>query len=105
MKLKNIDLVAKVLHRETQLTQPLQVFNLSESQVVVLGRMEKLQRGDSVFAVYPDTTSFYPASVVQAPRKAGAGDAIVTVNFVDDADEQGITHDKAVLLKHVMRPP
>jgi len=81
------------------------VFHLPESQVVVLGGMERLQRGDSVFAVYPDTTSFYQASVVQAPRKVGVGEAFVMVNFIDDADEQGITHDKAVLLKHVMRPP
>ena len=27
------------------------------------------------------------------------------VNFHDDADEFGITHDKAVPLKHVMVPP
>ena len=56
----------------------------------MLGGMEKLQRGDAVFAVYPDTTSFYQASVVQAPRKVGAGEAFVMVNFVDDADEQGV---------------
>jgi len=68
-----------------------------------------------VFAVYPDTTSFYQASVVSVPRKttgaaaaaggAGASGAFVMVNFVDDSDEFGVTHDKAVPMKHVIRPP
>ena len=81
------------------------VFHLPEPQVVVLGHLEKLSRGDVVYAVYPDTTSFYQATIVQAPRKAAGGNAFVMVNFLDDSDEHGITHDKAVLFKHVMRPP
>mmetsp|Transcript_17286 Transcript_17286/g.19949 ORF Transcript_17286/g.19949 Transcript_17286/m.19949 type:complete len:293 (-) Transcript_17286:55-933(-) len=83
------------------------VFHLPESQVVVLsGNTEKLSRGDIVYAVYPDTTSFYQAAVVQPPKRVtGSGGSFVMVNFVDDADEQGITHDKAVMLKHVMRVP
>lgn len=81
------------------------VFYLPESQVVVLGGVERLSRGDVIFAVYPDTTSFYQATVVQPPRKAQGGSLFVTVNFVDDSDEHGITHEKAVILKHVMRPP
>ena len=81
------------------------VFHLAETQVVVLGGVDKLSRGDVVYAVYPDTTSFYQATVVQAPRKVSGSSAFVMVNFVDDGDEHGITHDKAVLLVHVMRPP
>jgi hypothetical protein len=81
------------------------VFNLTESQVIILGRLENLKKGDSVFAVYPDTTSFYQATVVQPPRKVAGGGSFVMVNFVDDQDEHGITHDKAVLLKHIMLPP
>ena len=82
------------------------VFNLPESQVVVLGGVDKLGRGDIIFAVYPDTTAFYQATVVQAPRKSGGqGGAFVMVNFVDDSDEHGITHDKAVSMQHVMRVP
>jgi hypothetical protein len=27
------------------------------------------------------------------------------VNFVDDSDEYGVTHDKAVPLQHVIYPP
>lgn len=80
------------------------VFNLPESQVVILGNLERLGRGDIIYAVYPDTTSFYQATVVQGPRKTG-GESFVMVNFQDDGDENGITHDKAVLLKHCMRPP
>lgn len=67
--------------------------------------MKNLSRGDTVFAVYPDTTSFYQATVVQIVRKVGGGGSFVMVNFVDDSDEHGVTHDKAVLLHHVMRPP
>jgi hypothetical protein len=83
----------------------LKVFNLPESQVVILGGLKNLTRGDIVYAVYPDTTSFYQATIVQGPRKVSGGGSFVMVNFVDDSDEHGITHDKAVLLKHVMLPP
>jgi hypothetical protein len=80
-------------------------FHLPESQVVVLGGIERLSKGDGVYAVYPDTTSFYQASVVQGPRKVAGGGSFIMVNFVDDSDENGITHEKAVLMKHVMRLP
>ena len=72
----------------------------------MLGNVDKLTRGDVVFAVYPDTTAFYQATVVQAPRKSGgSGGSFVMVNFVDDSDEHGVTHDKAVPLQHIMLPP
>jgi hypothetical protein len=80
------------------------VFNLPDTQVVVLGEVDKMTRGDVIFAVYPDTTSFYQATVVQLPRKANPG-AFVMVHFVDDSDEFGVTHDKAVPLKYIMLPP
>jgi len=81
------------------------VFYLPESQVIVLEGVERLSRGDVIYAVYPDTTSFYQATVVQPPRKTQGGSPFVTVNFIDDSDEHGVTHEKAVLLKHIMRPP
>ena len=81
------------------------IFHLPESQVVVLGGTERLSKGDGVFAVYPDTTSFYQAIVVQGPRKVAGGGSFIMLNFVDDSDEYGVTHDKAVLMKHVMRLP
>ena len=43
--------------------------------------------------------------MVQAPRKVSGGESFVMVNFKDDGDENGITHDKAVLMQHVMRVP
>jgi hypothetical protein len=81
------------------------VFLLPQSQVVVLGGIERLSKGDAVYAVYPDTTSFYQASVVQGPRKVSGGGSFIMVQFVDDSDENGVTHEKAVLMKHVMRSP
>ena len=82
-------------------------FTLPESQVIVLRALKNLRVGDTVFAVYPDTTSFYQATVVQTPRKVvgGGGGSFVMLTFVDDSDEHGITHDKAVLLDHIMKPP
>jgi hypothetical protein len=82
----------------------LQVFHLPEQQVILAG-VDRLSKGDTVYAVYPDTTSFYRASVVQAPRRTGGANAFVMVNFVDDSDEFGVTHDKAVNLKHVIEAP
>lgn len=64
-----------------------------------------MSKGETVFAIYPDTTSFYQATIAQVPRKSTGGGSFVMVNFVDDSDENGITHDKAVLLKHIMLPP
>jgi len=73
-------------------------FTLPESQVVILGigGLESIRKGDVIYAVYPDTTSFYQATVVQGPKKiaGGGGDSFVLVNFKDDGDENGITHDK-----------
>lgn len=84
---------------------PASVFNLPESQVVVLGGVDRLSRGDIIYAVYPDTTSFYQATVVQGPKKVSGGDSFIMVHFKDDSDEHGITHDKAVSMQHVMRVP
>lgn len=81
------------------------VFNLPESQVVILGSLRNVRAGDVVYAVYPDTTSFYKGTVSQAPRKVAGGGSVVMISFFDDHDENGITHDKAVQMKHVMLPP
>ena len=82
------------------------IFNLPESEVIVLERMRNLRSGDVVFAVYPDTTSFYQGTIAQPPRKAAGGGMFVMITFVDDEDAAtGKTLDKAVLLKHVMPPP
>jgi SGF29 tudor-like domain len=81
------------------------VFYLPESQVIMLGALKNPSKGDSVYAVYPDTTSFYPATITQTARKVSGGGGFVMVQFVDDSDEHGITHEKAILLQYLMRPP
>ncbi|KAJ8608880.1 hypothetical protein CTAYLR_005276 [Chrysophaeum taylorii] len=63
----------------------------------------KISKGDEVFAVYPDTTSFYSATVSIPPRRALAGNAICHVQFSDDADETGLNPDRAVPLKYIIR--
>ena len=82
-------------------------YTVSENLVVML-EGARLTRGEEVYAVYPDTTSFYPAVVTSAPRRsasAAAGPIHCTVQFHDDADENGYNPDKQILLHHVIRPP
>lgn len=78
-------------------------------QVLILDLPEntrKLSKGETVYAVYPDTTAFYMATVSQAPRRSAmAAEPMVTVQFVGDADETGQTPHRTVPLRHVMRPP
>lgn len=88
------------------------IYHLPESQVIVLNlatSQKKLSKGETVLAVYPDTTSLYPAIVSQAPRRSAAGGAgiepSVIVQFMGDADETGQTPHRSVPLRHVMRPP
>ena len=71
-------------------------------QVVPLKGAERnrYNRGDVVYAVYPDTTVFYHATV-GSTTKTG----FVLVTFQDDGDENGITHEKAVPLGLVMKVP
>jgi SGF29 tudor-like domain len=93
--------------------------------VIVLHPLERFSKGDTIYAVYPDTTSFYQATVVQVPSRkqqqqqqsimtttavsssfvVGQPQQYVMVQFMDDADEFGITHDKAVPIQHIMLPP
>jgi SGF29 tudor-like domain len=74
-----------------------------EAQVIVLQTATNADwsKGDPVYAVYPDTTSFYPATISQAANKKGY--AIVT--FSDDSDEFGVTTPKPVPIHHIMAPP
>ena len=79
-----------------------QIYKISEKQVVPLKGTErnKWARGDVVYAVYPDTTSFYHATVSTPPFNGYA-----MVQFKDDWDANGVTHEKAVLVAHVMHVP
>ena len=89
----------------TLATLTIAAFILPESQVVILGGLSTLNRNDIIYAVYPDTTSFYQASVVEMTRNNKGKDPLVLVQFKDDGDEHGITHAKAVPMKHVMKVP
>ena len=68
-------------------------YTLPERQVVVLDLQEsqrKLCKGETVFALYPDTTSFYPAVVSNAPRRTAMGaEPTVIVQFSGDEDASG----------------
>ena len=60
-------------------------YYLSESKVIVLSsdieEMKRLSRGEEVLAVYPDTTSFYPATVAGGLKKV-AGTHTVSVQVM-----------------------
>ena len=66
---------------------------------------KKLCKSDEIYAIYPDTTSFYPAVVVQGPKKGVTGEPTLTVQFQGDANEHGVTPIVTVPLHHVIRPP
>ena len=53
---------------------------------------------------YPDTTAFYTAIVSQAPRRGQTGmEPTVMVQFQGDADSDGQTPNRTILLKHTFR--
>ena len=82
-------------------TNPPKLYTLPEPQVIRLGSLPHLKKGELVYAVYPDTTAFYRANVVSTRRVAGG--LVVYVCFRDDADEMGVTHEKPVLAKHIFK--
>ena len=80
------------------------LYTLPESSVMLLGNFDKLSKGDRIYAVYPDTTSFYQATVVAVKKSQGSqGTSVVYVNFLDDFDELGVTLDKPVALGNIMK--
>lgn len=84
-----------------------QKYTLPESQVLPLGQADvfkKLAKGENIYALYPDTTIFYPAVIIQAPkRNALSSESIVTVQFVGDEDELGSIPNRTVPLKYIVR--
>lgn len=63
-----------------------------------------LRRGDSVLAVFPETTSFYRAIVVKNPKPSATGfrDDVV-VKFKDDEDNNGKNPARKVPARFVLR--
>jgi hypothetical protein len=54
-------------------------YHLPENQVAPLDMLysqRRLTKGEEVLAIYPETTSFYPAYIVQAPRRTAIGTSI-----------------------------
>ncbi len=69
-----------------------QKYILPEHQVFGLGLADaqrKISKGDVLFALYPDSTSFYAATIVQAPKKSMIVDPTVLLQFVGDEDATG----------------
>jgi hypothetical protein len=60
-----------------------------------------VQKGDTVLAVFPDTTSFYRAQVTKVPKQQRGGE--VHVKFDDDEDETGRTPHRRVPSRHVLK--
>jgi hypothetical protein len=83
-------------------------YHLPESQVAPLDMLNshrRLTKGEEVLAIYPETTSFYPAYIVQAPRRTALGvEPTVIVQFKGDQDETGIIPHRTIALHYVIRP-
>lgn len=84
-------------------------YHLPDNQVILLDgdpSHRKMTKGETVYAVYPDTTAFYLATITLAPRKSVAGTVpTVQVQFQGDEGEDGTTPQRTVPLRHVVRPP
>eukprot|EP01084_Bolivina_argentea_P248606 415881_1 len=78
-------------------------YELDEVNVIHLESSHTpVRRSEHVLAVYPDTTSFYPATIIQ-PSRRGGGQGYVGVQFDDDADETGMTPQRQIPAMHVIR--
>ena len=65
-----------------------------------------ISKGDRVIALYPDTTSFYFATVMSVPRGRGCAGALnvtVMVQFDDDHDETGVIPNRPCPAKYVLQ--
>mmetsp|Transcript_31271 Transcript_31271/g.87697 ORF Transcript_31271/g.87697 Transcript_31271/m.87697 type:complete len:321 (+) Transcript_31271:92-1054(+) len=76
-------------------------YKVLSKHVVELCTTEKktFEKGQSVMAMFPDTTSFYPAIVV---RRSGE---YTSVKFADDENESGRTPSRKVETKHIFVLP
>jgi len=89
---------------------PNTLHSVSQDQITELvdlpfNELPKYKKGDRVMALYPNTTTFYPAGVEIPPRK-GEGDGLPysIVAFDGDFDEHGILMKKAVGVTYMWRP-
>uniref|UniRef100_A0A7S2UWQ3 SGF29 C-terminal domain-containing protein n=1 Tax=Fibrocapsa japonica TaxID=94617 RepID=A0A7S2UWQ3_9STRA len=91
---------------------------VDDSQLVTLhhGHSSLPAKGETVLAVYPDTTAFYRGVLTALPppppRRGGHAallqaqqSAVCQVQFVDDADDDGHTPHRSVPARYVIRVP
>ena len=65
-----------------------------------------LEKGDRIVAVFPDTTSFYRATVSKVPKTPNNNGIFeIIVKFDDDEDETGRTPHRRVPARFVMPRP
>eukprot|EP00616_Rhizochromulina_sp_CCMP1243_P018680 CAMPEP_0118974930 /NCGR_PEP_ID=MMETSP1173-20130426/13937_1 /TAXON_ID=1034831 /ORGANISM="Rhizochromulina marina cf, Strain CCMP1243" /LENGTH=339 /DNA_ID=CAMNT_0006924745 /DNA_START=3 /DNA_END=1025 /DNA_ORIENTATION=- len=85
------------------------LIRLSRDLVIRLDEaVENLQKGDTVLAVFPDTTSFYRGRISKPVKNRSAssgGDSEVFVQFDDDEDETGRLPHRCIPARHVMPDP
>lgn len=88
-----------------------QVYHLPQDLVISMPRSAtsrdgvNFPQGTTVLAVYPNTTTFYRAVVVQQARKAGNGEyGEFLLEFEDDGDADGLPQ-RPVPFMHVVRHP
>mmetsp|Transcript_33880 Transcript_33880/g.58143 ORF Transcript_33880/g.58143 Transcript_33880/m.58143 type:complete len:265 (+) Transcript_33880:149-943(+) len=67
--------------------------------------VDGLAKGDMVLAVFPDTTSFYRATISKPVKRSSQGMSEVFVQFEDDEDETGRTPHRRVTARYVMHNP
>lgn len=96
-----------------------QKYTLPDSQVFELGQadiLKKIAKGDHVYALYPDTTIFYPATVLSAPKRISTSSSNLSslttvdmytlpVQFHGDEDHDGNIPLRSIPLKYVVRAP
>jgi hypothetical protein len=87
---------------------------VSAAHVVPLSKVnspdaDTFQALDRVMAVYPNTTSFYPCTVVFGPRQSGGvqsrNTTRVVVKFDDDEDETGNIPEHKIPRRYVLPLP
>jgi hypothetical protein len=82
-----------------------------QNEDVAMARERLNHRNMRVLAIYPDTTTFYFATLAIFPFKAGSasdapvdfyGKVVCAVQFADDEDESGVNPKRYVLCCHVV---
>ena len=90
-------------------------FRLPRADVLLLPRepreleatRRRLRPRAAAFAMYPETTSFYVATVAVegAPRFTETGEEVCLVRFADDEDEAGVLPNRAIPIRFITSVP